>query len=148
MKKIKNLNKSLLLITLLIFSGNSFAQKMKYALTKMIDENGRELVFTGTEGGCTILDYQGSYIEQKTEHDTSFPLPILFRFHHKEGSNSIYYQSARDIATGREVINDTSVMIVSLDKNLINFISYFRGKRFSTSVYKKIEQEKYDKMIQ
>lgn len=147
MKKFICRRRSLLTVTMLFCGFNLYAQQIKYALTKLIDENGREIVCTGTQGGCVILDFAGKYVEWKTENNTSLPIPVLFKFHHTEGDNSVYFQSATDMGTGREVNVETSVLVVSKNKSLINNISYFRGQRFSTSVYKKIENERYDQMI-
>ena len=94
-----------------------------------------------------MLVFDGVYVDQKTEYGTPFPIPIRYKYHHREGANSVYYQSAIDMGTGREVINDTSVLVVSSDKSLINKIMFFRGRRLSTLVYQKLKSESYNQMI-
>lgn len=125
----------------LCWSVNSYSQQVRYVLTKTI-ENGVERPQDGTSqmfltfSGNTIIVRHGSQ-----NSTLSFP----YQYHHKDGSNSVYYQVATDIISGRQSLNETSILVVSPDRSRVNTIMYFQGKP-SISVYTQKNADSYEHM--
>ena len=129
------------LILALCWSVNSYSQQVRYVQTKTI-QDGIERPQDGTSqmfltfSGNTIIVRHGSQ-----NANLSFP----YQFHHKDGSNSVYYQVATDIINGRQSLNENSILVLSPDHSRVNIIMYFQG-RPTISVYMQKKADSYEHM--
>ena len=106
-------------IPLLLFmcSLNTFAQEMRFVQTSSIDQYGNR------HGPS---NYGSMEIKLKVNDDEismkSGMLTFRWRYHHSEGGNYIYYLVAKDYISGREILNDQSVIVAAPDFSIINMI--------------------------
>ena len=138
-----------LLLVLSLCTVNMAAQEIRYVLTKTIDKNGVENNNPNVVGYGKVIKLRFS--GQRIIHEIpgiSFPVVIQYQYHHSDGGNSVYYQVAKDVMTGREVINADGVVVVSPDRRLVNQLNYFQGQRQMTNVYKRDNGDRYDTMSQ
>lgn len=141
MKHLQGYFKSLMLLCMMVVSVAVNAQQVRYVLTKTIQDNverpqdGTSQIFL-TFSGNTVIVRHGSQ-----NASMSFP----YQYHHRDGSNSVYYQVATDIINGRQSLNENSLLVLSPDRSRVNMIMYFQG-RPSISVYVQKKADSYEHM--
>ncbi len=145
MKPNLNFCKYLLAAALMFFVANVSAQQtIRYVHTKTIDRDG--VVHPGSGGYIIKLSFSGDYVHMSySSSGMSFP----FKFHHNSSGNSVYYQWATNYTgygqTG--VYNEDSILMISSDKNLVNHITIFGGRR-ETQVFKRQNTEEIERMYE
>ena len=118
------------------------AQQIRYVLTKTIDRDGVERLQDGTSQ--MFLTFSGNTVNVKYDSKSS-TLSFNFQYHHRDGSNAVYYQVAIDILSGRQSLNESSLLVISPDRSYVNSIMYFQGKP-DISVYQQKGEDTYEHM--
>ena len=117
--KLKNRQKiiSALLLVFLSVSVNLFGQEMRFVQTGSIDKYGNRQGPSNYGSMERKLTLSGNDITENLGMVT-----LRWRFHHREGGNLVYYLVAKDYVSGREVLNDQSVIVAASDFSVINTI--------------------------
>lgn len=123
-----------LFFVMLLMSLNGISQTITYVHTKTIT-NGVE-----KEANYQSKNYEfsGDMIYEKFQTLNYNHTISKYKFHHRSDGNSIYYVVGYDIVSGRDIILDHQIMIVSPDKSIMNLVSYNRqGQVEYTWVYER-----------
>lgn len=117
MKHLQNFIKSVMLLGMLFVSVNLNAQEMRFVQTGSIDQYGNRQGPSGYGSKEIKLNFNGNEITQ-----SAGMLTLRWRFHHRQGGNLVYYLVAKDYVSGRELLNDQSVILVASDYSVLNKI--------------------------
>ena len=130
------------ILALLMVAHVSMGQKVRYVQTGYIDKYGSRQSANASQASMVInIEYYGNYAIYCMPQ-----LTVTYRYHHRDGYNSVYYRVNKNPKTGNEMWVENSVLIVSPDKMLINSIDYFQGQRIYTLIYEQKEADSYGTM--
>ena len=126
----------------LLFAISVSAEELRYVQTGYVDKYGERQEASPYQASMVItVDFRGSYaIEYGSQLSTKY------RFHHKDGTNSVYYMINTNPNTGEEMWIDSVIMVVSPNRNLINHHNYFQGRRSYTIIYEQQDTDSYGTM--
>ena len=119
-----------LFLCLLFFASNLYAQEMRFVQTGSIDKYGNRQGPSSYGGMEKKINVNGNEISEQAGM-----LTLRWRFHHREGGNNVYYLVAKDYLSGRELLNDESVIVAAPDFSVINSID-----RNCTLIYERKER--------
>lgn len=117
MKHLQTFIKSAMLLGMLFVSVNLNAQEMRFVQTGSIDQYGNRQGPSSYGSKEIKLNFDGNDITE-----SSGMLTLRWRYHHSQGGNLVYYLVAKDYISGRELLNDQSVIVVASDYSVINRI--------------------------
>ena len=134
----------LLAIAIMFISINAFSQeKVRYVVTKCYDAD--YVPHEVSNPGSIELKFYG---DKEIVQDFNWGA-LSYKYSHSEDGNRVYYMVAIDMITGEEYIQKHSVVMVSSDRSLINFINYSfqTGAHESTTVYERKSADRPRKML-
>ena len=127
----------------ILFTSISFAQELRYEQTGYIDAYGvRQQPQKVMSDLVRTYVFSGDFVSFKLNNT----LTIRYKFHHRDGQNSVYYLHTVDMVNGREYLIDNDIMVVSPNRDLINMILYQQGKRSWTIIYERRNAESHSTM--
>ena len=144
MKTIRFFSKMLFVITVVMAvaisaKAQSYESAQSYKLIKTVQGDGSVISGNGFRQRFT---FQGD----KAYYYMGANLPVcVYKYSHQSNGNSVYYQQAYDYAYNRYVLNESSYLLVSPDKELINVVSTNGYKH--TSVYQLDKNNGIEEMI-
>lgn len=95
--------KHLMLIMSMLLAINVSAEELRYVQTGYIDKYGERQEASPYQSSMVItVDFRGSYATVNTPQ-----LRTKYRFHHKDGVNSVYYMINTNPNTGEEMWIDS-----------------------------------------
>lgn len=144
MKAIKFLSKVVIVMAMMVAvamdaEAQSYESAQSYKLVKTVQSDGTVVNGNGfrqrfTFEGDMVYYYMGAN------------LPVCkFKYSHQSNGNAVYYQQAYDYAYNRYVLNETSYLLVSPDRELINHV--LTGVYKCTSVYQLDKNNGIEEMI-
>lgn len=148
---INSLCRSLLVLVLACSAANVFGQQLRYECTRYMDSTGRD----EPSSGVSLWEFSGTMLRR----DLGMGMKATYQFHHKDGSNSVYYRLVQNfmpysMGSPRNDLNCNDVMVVSADRNLLNQIHYqshninVQGSWSNTYVYKRSDGQSHSQMYQ
>ena len=122
--RVMNLTRLVLFLSIMSVPSLCLAQRqwIEYRITKSIYPDGT--IHKSSDTKAYPFAFEGNYVYYDTGfYDTGVLPPIRFKFHHKEGSNAIYYQNNYQALEGyREDCFYDSALVVSPDRKTLNWI--------------------------
>ncbi len=152
MKKTMNyLCRCLLVLVLACGTANVFGQQIRYECSRYLDSTGRD----EPQSGVCLWEFSGNTLSR----DLGIGQKATYQFHHKDGSNSVYYRQVQNVMPysmggPRNDLNCNDIMVVSADRNLLNWIMYqggninVQGSWRTTYVYRRSDGQSHSQMYQ